>query len=187
MIRLNRQVIELLHGLKLYAVHPEVMQVELPALDPLSQTGKSPALLGRGLDRRMGDEITHVSFHHDEIVPSRCLKTPVALPDPCPVEHDPGTVMLQHGERVGIEHRHHRIESARALAHAIDLIPIKPAVKITAQRDLPNARLPVGVEPANQRLLLRLRLLVVEERRCSRAVLMLRSRCRRCALGRLRR
>ena len=157
MILLNRLVVELLHGLKLHAIDPEVMQVELRALDPLSQTGESPAFLGRSLDRRMGDEIAHMSFHHDEVVPSRRLKTPVALPDPGPVEHDPGTVMVQHGERVGIEHGHHRIESARTLAHAIDLIPIKPAVKIAAQCDFPNARLTIGVGPSNQRLLLRLR------------------------------
>ncbi len=148
----RRLAIELLDGLQLDTVDPEVLEVEIGAFDPLRQAAKTQALGRRESDRRLGRQVADVDLGDDQILPGRHLESGVARTHPAPVEDDPRTLPGERGERIGIKHVVLLHAAAGALVHRLDRIPVEPAMEVLVELHLPDAGGAMKAAPPGQRI-----------------------------------
>jgi hypothetical protein len=78
-------------------------------------------------------------LHDDEVMPRRRTKTIRRLTDPCFSEDNARSLPTHGREGVRIQDRTLGRKESEGILRAVDVVPIKPAVQILIQQDVPRA------------------------------------------------
>ncbi|OQB94016.1 MAG: hypothetical protein BWX86_01570 [Verrucomicrobia bacterium ADurb.Bin122] len=128
-ILLWRLRIVLLDRLQLDTIHPEAVQIETRAFHPSQQPCKTTALAIRRDDGRARDEIPHMRFCDDEVMPYRRSEMPIASSDHSRVQNDAGAGARNCRPCIGIQDTLCRIKTGELILRSIDVVPVEPSVQ----------------------------------------------------------